>query len=158
MWIKTSQTGTSGLDSSSKNSKILSNFYTVGASSPKTNRLWRRLMDIDWMKGKKVFMYVYLALQKLSHMFFQGHRLNWTIVLLNVIHGPMVDSSGTCINPQPTVLLEWFADTTNYLLFPTLITHHSSVQDCTGLNGVSPKHLSPYLRVWPYLKIASLQM
>lgn len=120
MWIKTSQTGTCGPDSSSKNSKILSNFYTVSASSQKGNLPWRRLIDTGLMKGKRVFMYVYLALQKLSYVFFQGHRLNWTIVLLNAMkyHGPIVDSSGTCVNPQPKVLLECFADSANYLLFP----------------------------------------
>lgn len=33
-------------------------------------------MKLGWMKGGRIVIYVYLALQKLSFVFFQGQRLN----------------------------------------------------------------------------------
>ena len=37
------------------------------------------------MKGGRIVICTYLALQKLSFVFFQGHRLNGIIVLINTV-------------------------------------------------------------------------
>lgn len=37
------------------------------------------------MKGRRIVICTYLALQKLSFVFIQGHRLNGIIVLINIV-------------------------------------------------------------------------
>ena len=42
-------------------------------------------MKLGWMKGGRIVICTYLALQKLSFVFFQRHRLNGIIVLINTV-------------------------------------------------------------------------